>query len=127
MQHGINQPVGSMHRRMNGVAINGIPWHLGKYCLYRAAAGTPLLLGQVKGMYHAKDKMENNFVIFLITNNPITSYHAHYCIYSDHQPTNTLVFWTLLAWKCKVLTLPSGLNMALPFASCTSRELADFN
>ena len=37
LQHTIHQPVGSVHRRKNGVSINGIPWHPGKYCLYRTA------------------------------------------------------------------------------------------
>jgi hypothetical protein len=127
LQHTIHQPVGSVHRRKNGVSINGIPWHPGKYCLYRTALGATLLLGQVLTMVRATDQMENTFIIFHITNKPITSYHGHYCIYSDNNPTTTLVLWSLLGWKCKTMVLPSGSKMALPFASCTSRELAELD
>jgi hypothetical protein len=107
------------------VSINGIPWLTGKYCLYRESENTELLLGQVTKMFYARSVMDDEFVIFQITNKPITSYHGHYCLYTNNNPTIKMVLWSLIAWKCKVMTLPSGSEMALPIACCKSHELED--
>jgi len=51
---------------MSGVSIGGVSWKKGFHCLYRAGtgAGHTTLLGKVLVMFHGKDDMMDDFVLF---------------------------------------------------------------
>jgi hypothetical protein len=69
----------------------------------------------------------DEFIIFELNQKHITSYMGHYCLLSDSEDTTRVfVMWEQVIWKCKALLLGGHTNMALPFQSCTSRELVEF-
>jgi hypothetical protein len=116
-----------IHRKLFGVSVGGVPWKVGRYCLYRADADNSTRLGKVVTMFLAKDDMDDNFVVFQVENKPITTYMGHYCMFSDDQPTTVFVLWTKITWMCKILKVQGGqADMALPYVPCTSRELMEF-
>ena len=69
----------------------------------------------------------DDFVIFKVSKLPITTYMGHYCLFSDdgleHAPV--WVLWNQVTWKCKALKM-QGVDMALPYVSCSSNELMEF-
>jgi hypothetical protein len=85
------------------------------------------MLGSVTNMFHGTTSEMDAFVIYELENKPITSYMGHYCLFSDVVATTVYVLWTQLTWKCKILMLNDNKMMALPFASCSSTELVQFN
>jgi len=116
-----------VRRRVLGVEIGGVPWWLGKHCLFKDDDGATHL-GTVVNMYHGEDDMEDDFVVFLLQIKPITTYMGHYCTYSNDSPGTRLVWWNRITWKCKLLQgLGGASGMALPYASCTSNELMEFS
>ena len=96
------------------------------HCLYLDGAGINTLLGCVVGMFHGKDDMMDDFVLFQLKRLPITTHMGHYCWFSGATQHTDLVVWTEIYWKCKVLKGRGGDDMALPFASCKSQELMEF-
>jgi hypothetical protein len=115
-----------MHRRMFGVITGGIPWQVGRHCLYLNGADGGTRLGVVDAMISGMDDMEDPFVIFQVVNKPITARVGHYCLFSNDSQTTEFVLWSQIAWICKYFKI-QGTNMALPYASCTSRELVTFD
>jgi len=117
-----------MHRRLFGVGIGGVPWKVGRHCLYLDGADRGTRLGVVVAMISGIDDMEDPFVIFQVDNKPITAHMGHYCLFSNDTQTTEFISWTQVTWMCKVLKVDGGrANMALPYASCTSRELVKFD
>ena len=113
------------------MSIGGVPWQVGFYCLYNVPGGLTRL-GKVTTMFHGTDVMTEEFVIFQIENIQITTYMGHYCYFSndDHDDTPVFVLWDEVSWKCKICKVSGGgrhANMAVPFVSCTSRELMEFH
>ena len=53
-----------------------------------------------------------------------------FCYFPGGKQTNynmVLVLWTQITWMCKMFKVQGGqANMALPYVSCTSRELMEF-
>ena len=81
----------------------------------------------VVDMFKSRDDMLDDFVIFRVEQKPITTYMGHYCLFSNDSHATVLVFWRQITWMCKMLTMRGvQVNMALPYASCTSRELVEF-
>jgi hypothetical protein len=117
-----------MHRRLFGVEIGGVPWKVGRHCLYLHGADGGTRLGVVVAMMSGMDDMEEPFVLFQVDNKPIAANMGHYLLFSTDTHTTEFVLWTRVTWLCKVLEVQGGLaHMALPIASCTSREVADFD
>ena len=119
-----------VHRRISGVSISGVPWKVGHYCLYNVPGGLTRL-GKVANMFHGTDVMTDEFVIFQIENIQITTYMGHYCFFSndDQDDITGFVLWDEVSWKCKTFKLEETgrhANMALPYVSCSSRELMEF-
>ena len=112
-----------VRRRLFGVSIGGVPWKVGQHCMYDAAGGAKHL-GTVEAMFRGQDDMGDDFVVFMVQNKPITTYMGHYCLYSNDSDATVLVFWRQITWMCKMLTV-GQVNMALPYVSCTSRELVE--
>ena len=73
------------------------------HCLYLDGAGINTLLGCVVGMFHGKDDMMDDFVLFQLKRLPITTRMGHYCWFSGATQNTDLVVWTEIYWKCKVL------------------------
>ena len=116
-----------VRRRLAGVSVNGVPLKIGHLCLFRRETNsTVLLLGEVGMMYYGTDDMDDEFVIFQMEKRGITTYMGHYCLYSIANSGTVLVMWKQMAWRCKALTSPAGHPLALPFASCTTEELMQF-
>ena len=95
-----------VHRRLSGVSIGGVPWSTGMHCLYRDGPGINginTLLGCVVGMFHGKDDMMDDFVLFQLKRQPITTRMGHYCWFSGATQNTDLVVWTEIYWKYKVL------------------------
>ena len=81
----------------------------------------------VVSMFLGTDNLDDNSVIFQVENKPITTCMGHYCLFSNDSPTTVLVLWTQITWMCKMFKVQGGqANMALPYVSCTSRELMEF-
>jgi hypothetical protein len=113
--------------RISGVSIGGVPLRPGQHCLYMDASGGVTRFGTILNMFHSIDEMMDDFVIFQIENKPITTRMGHYCLFSNVSDSTVLVFWSQVIWKCKAFKVEGGrANMALPFVSCTSRELMEF-
>jgi hypothetical protein len=109
------------------VSIGGVPWQVGRHCLYYDGADSATLLGTVVSMFLGTDGMDDDFVIFQVENKPITTHMGHYCLFSNDAPTTVFVLWTQITWMCKMFKVQRGqANMALPYVSCTSRELMEF-
>jgi len=115
----------TIQRRLTGVSISKIVWHVGSHCLFKVGLDTRF--GTVVHMFKGADSMLDEFIIFQITNKPITSYMGHYCVFSDEGHSTVLVMWTQILWKCKSLRLGGHTNMALPIKSCTSQEMVEFS
>jgi hypothetical protein len=132
LQRGLRCAPGDvMSRRMFGVSIGGIPWQVGRHCLYLNGADSDTRLGVVDAMISGMDNMEDPFVIFQVVNKPrhalfFTARVGHYCLFSNDSQTTEFVLWTQITWICKIFKV-QGANMALPYASCTSRELVTFD
>jgi hypothetical protein len=117
----------TVHRRRSGVTIGGVTWATGMHCLYNERAGAATFLGKVVNMFHGKTDMMDDFVLFQLQNMPITTHMGHYCMFSNDTHTNHLVLWSRISWKCKVLkSRRGGDQMALPYYSCTPKELIEF-
>ena len=109
------------------MSIGGVPWKNGSHCLYRAGAGHTTLLGKVLVMFHGKDDMMDDFVLFQLKNMRITTHMGHYCLFSCDTQRTDLVLWSEISWKCKVFEGRGRAgDMALPYASCTTQELVQF-
>ena len=109
------------------MSIGGVPWKVGRHCLYRDSADSVTLLGTVVSMFLGKDDMDDDFVIFQVENKPITTSMGHYCLFSNDSPTTVLVLWTQITWMCKMFKVQGGqANMALSYVSCSSWELMEF-
>jgi hypothetical protein len=116
---------GTMQRRVTGVSISKVVWHVGSHCVYKVGSATRF--GTVTHMFKGTDSMLDEFIIFQLTNKPITHYMGHYCVFSDEGHSTVLVWWTQILWKCKALSLGGQFHMGLPFKSCTSEELVEFS
>jgi hypothetical protein len=92
-----------MHRRLFGVDIGGVPWKVGRYCMYLNGANGATHLGMVVGMICGMDAMEDLFVIFQVDKKQITKRMGHYCLFSDDTQTTEYVSWTQVTWVCKTL------------------------
>jgi len=115
-----------VRRRLFGVYIGGVPWQVGRHCLYEAADGATHL-GTVLDMFKGRDDMDDEFVVFRVENKPITAYMGHFCFFSNDSRATVLVLWNRILWMCKMLTVREGqVNLGLPFVSCTSRERVEF-
>ena len=111
-----------VRRRLFGVSIGGVPWKVGRHCLYTADDGSTRL-GTVLDMFKGRDDMHDDFVVLRVENKPITACMGHFCFYSNDSDATVLVLWNQIIWVCKMITVRGGqVHMALPFASCTSRE-----
>ena len=109
------------------MSIGGVPWSVGNHCLYQFDANSATHLGTVVNMFYGMDEMEEDFVIFQVLKKPITTRMGHYCEYSTNSQDMDMVLWKQITWKCKLLAVRGGQSgMALPYASCTSRELMVF-
>ena len=116
-----------VRRRLIGVFVGGVPLRIGHHCLYNAGEYDDTRLGVVLEMFYGKDDMMDEFVILQVQNKPITTYMGHYCFFSDAPQIPTeMVLWSKLTWKCKTFKMQGGGNMALPYVSCTSVELVEF-
>lgn len=114
---------GNVKRRISGVSIGGVQWKVGYHCLYQDGAGGVTRFGSVTNMFHGIDTMMDEFTIFELQNEPITSCMGHYCLLSDNGHTTVFVMWDQVLWRCKKLLLGDHTNMGLPIKSCTSQEL----
>jgi hypothetical protein len=112
-----------VRRRLMGVSTGGVPWSLGKHCLYTNGDSRTTRLGTVVNMFYGEDDMEDDFVIFQLQAKQITGKMGHYCTFSDNSQGMDMVDSSKIAWKCKLL-VATGANsgMALPYASCTPKE-----
>jgi hypothetical protein len=107
------------------VSISGVPWRVGQHCLYNAGAGGATFLGAITNMFHGEDALNDDLVIFQVQKIPITTFMGHYCLFSnDAHTTVDMVLWKQVTWKCKTFKMEHA-NMALPYVSCTSRELVE--
>jgi hypothetical protein len=96
--------------------------------MYLDGADGGTRLGVVVAMIRGTDDMEDPFVIFQVDKKAITAIMGHYCLFSNDTQTTEFVFWTQVTWVCKILKVQGGrANMALPYASCSPRELAEFD
>ena len=75
-----------VRRRLMGVAIAGVPWSVGKHCLYTDGANRATRLGTVVNMFFGENDLGDDFVIFQLQNKPITAKKGHYCTYSNDSP-----------------------------------------
>jgi hypothetical protein len=117
-----------MRRRLIGVSIGGVPWSVGKHCLYLNGDNRATCLGTVVNMFYGQDDMQDDFVVFQVQNKPITTIMGHYCTYANDSPDMDMVFWDGITWMCKLFAPRGGQSgMALPYASCTSHELMEFS
>jgi hypothetical protein len=114
-----------MRRRLSGVSVNGVKLRVGNHCLYHDVLAGPTRLGTIVNMFAGTDDSMDEFVLFQIDNMPITAYMDFYCTTTGETGSTKYVFWTQMEWKCKTFTMPTDI-IALPFASCTSRELMEF-
>jgi hypothetical protein len=105
-----------------GVDMGGVPWSVGKNCLYTTGADLTTRLGTVVNMFYGQDENEEDFVVFQVLNRPITGKHGHFCTYSQDSPGMDMIDSTKMSWKCKLL----GVAVALPYASCTPKEQVQF-
>jgi hypothetical protein len=116
-----------VRRRLMGVKTGGVPWSVGKHCLYQKGDDDTTLLGTIVNMFYGENEMEDAFVIFQLQKKPITSKMGHYCTYSVDSPGMDMVSSMNIAWKCKLLGVNGGPSrMALPYASCTTKEAVEF-
>ena len=123
----VGAPGDVVRRMLNGLSIGGVPWRVEQHCLYHDG-GRSLLLGRVVDMFYGKDDMMDGFIIFKIANKQITQKMGHYCLFSNDTLDTVYVLWRMIAWKCKVFSRGEGQDkMALPYASCDSRELMEFS
>jgi len=121
-------PDAVVRRRLMGVTIAGVPWSVGKHCLYTDGANRATLLGTVVNMFFGENDLGDDFVIFQLQIKPITAKKGHYCTYSNDSPGKDMVLWSRLTWKCKLFGAQGGASpMALPYASCTPKELMEFS
>jgi hypothetical protein len=117
-----------VRRRISGVLVGGVVWRMGAHCLFNTGADDGVRFGTVSDMFHGTDEMTDDFVIFRVEMKRITSCHGHYCMFSNTESTTktVFVFWGHVTWRCKVF-LQEGGGMALPYHSCSSRELVEFD
>jgi hypothetical protein len=110
-----------------GVMTGGVPWSIGKHCLYTKGGEDTTLLGTIVNMFYGENEMEEAFVIFQLQRKTITSKMGHYCTFSLDDAGTDLVSSVNIAWKCKLLGMTGGSSsMALPYASCTPKEIVEF-
>ena len=110
-----------------GVTTGGVPWSVGKHCLYTNGDDRTTRLGTIVNMFYGENDMEDDFVIFQLQSKPITAKMGHYCTYSIVSPGMDMVDSGNIAWKCKLLGTDGGpSNMASPYASCTPKEVVEF-
>ena len=90
--------------------------------MYTNSEDNTTRLGTVVNMFYGQDDKEEDFVVFQVSNKPITGKHGHFCTYSQDSPGMDMVDSSKITWKCKFL----GVAVALPYASCTPKELVQF-
>jgi hypothetical protein len=106
-----------------GVSTGGVPWSVGKHCLYTNGDSRATRLGTVVNMFYGENEMEDAFVVFQLQAKTITGKMGHYCTFSEDSPGMDMVDSSRIAWKCKLLgNTGAGSRMALPYASCTPKE-----
>ena len=116
-----------VRRRLMGVTTGGVPWSVGKHCLYTNENDDTTRLGTIVNMFYGENEMEDDFIIFQLQNKPIITKMGHYCTYSVVSPGMDMVDSGKIAWKCKLLGVEGGAsNMALPYASCIPKEVVEF-
>ena len=109
------------------MSIGGVKWGTGMHCLYSKGPGGTTLLGKVVIMFHGKDDLMNDFVLFQLANMPIKTRMGHYCWFSNDTQKTHLVLWSRISWKCKVIKGRGDKDpMVLPYFSCTSKEFMEF-
>lgn len=117
-----------VRRRLMGVSTGGVPWSVGKHCLYTNENDSKTRLGTIVNMFCGEDEMEDDFVVFQLRSKLITAKMGHYCNYSQGSEGTDMVDSSKIAWKCKLLgTLGAASGMALPYASCTPKETVEFS
>ena len=110
-----------------GVTTGGVPWSVGKHCLYQKGDDDTTRLGTIVNMFYGEDEFEDAFVIFQLQKKPITTKMGHYCTYSVDSSGMDMVSSLNLTWKCKLLGMNGGPSrIALPYASCTTKETMEF-
>jgi hypothetical protein len=92
-----------VRRRLMGVSTGGVPWSVGKHCLYTNGDSRTTRLGTVVNMFYGENEMEDAFVIFQLQAKTITGKMGHYCKFSDDSPGMDMVDSSKIAWKCKLL------------------------
>ena len=117
---------GVVDRRISGVSIGGVPWRVGNHCLYQYGPDGVTCLGVVVNMFHGMDELMNEIIVFQVDTKPITTYMGHYCLFNNVTHDTVFVLWNLVTWKCKTLDMDGDAKMALPYVSCSSRELMEF-
>jgi hypothetical protein len=117
---------GKVRRRISGVSIGGVAWKVGQHCLYVVDEGGVFMFGSVVNMFHGMTNMMDDFVVLELENTPINAYVGHYCLLSSGVGRTVFVMWDKVKWKCKLLYPTHNIVMALPFMSCTDRELLEF-
>jgi hypothetical protein len=116
----------NVRRRISGVSIGGVSWKVGHHCLYVVGEGGSPMFGSVVNMFHGKNDMMDEFVIFELDNTQITRNMGHYCLLSSEVSRTVFVMWNRVTWKCKLLYPELNIVMGLPFKSCSDKELMEF-
>jgi hypothetical protein len=105
------------------VSTGGVPWSVGKHCLYTNKDTHTTRLGTIVNMFYGEDDMEDDFVIFQLQTKQITGKMGHYCTFSDDSTDMEMIDSSKISWKCKLLVaVGADSGMALPYASCTPTE-----
>jgi hypothetical protein len=95
--------------------------------LYTVGDDRVTRLGTVLNMFYGVDTLDDEFIVLELENKPITARMGHCCTYSSNSRVNDLVLWNKITWKCKLIQTQNGVGgMALPFQSCTPKELMEF-
>jgi hypothetical protein len=107
-----------VRRRLMGVDTGGVPWSVGKHCLYTNGDERTTRLGTIVNMFYGQNDRDEDFVIFQLQNKEVTAKMGHYCTFSNNSTGMDMVDSSKITWKCKLL----GGRLALPYASTSPKE-----